>query len=93
LTRTKTEQIEEEEGVGGGGGGGGGGEEEEEEEEGGGGRTEETKSPLRPLADMYSPHFDTSSTSDSRRYGSSHLAPKLVNRAKGVLHTYGAHST
>jgi hypothetical protein len=57
-----------------------------------------SKPPLRSLADMcmHSPHLDTSSASDSRRYGSSyhssHLAPKPVNRAKDVPHTYEAHS-
>jgi hypothetical protein len=49
-------------GVGGGGGGGDG-------EDGG-----DEKGPLRSLADMHSPHCDTSSTSDSRRYGSSSWA-------------------
>jgi hypothetical protein len=55
-------------------------------------RTEETKSPLRSLVGMHSPHFDTRSTSDSRRYVSSHLAPRLINRAKDVPRTYETHS-
>jgi hypothetical protein len=70
-------------------------EEEEEEEEGGrrsGWRTEEAKGPLRSLADTHSPHSDTGSTNNLRRYSSSHHAPKLINRAKDAPHTYGAQS-
>jgi hypothetical protein len=67
-------------------------EEEEEEGEGRGWRTEETKDPLRYLADQHSPHSDTSSTNYSRRYSSSHHAPKLINPAKDAPHPYGAQS-
>jgi hypothetical protein len=55
-------------------------------------RTEETKDPLRSLADTHSLRSDTISTNYSRRYSSSHHAPKLNNRLKDALHPYGAQS-
>jgi hypothetical protein len=54
---------------------------------------EETRGPLRSHADTHSPHSDdTSSTSYSRRYSSSHHAPKLINRLKDAPHPCGAQS-
>jgi hypothetical protein len=88
LTRTKTEQIEEEEGKWRG---------RRRRRRGRrrsrrGWRTEETKGPLRSLADTHSPHSDTGSTNNTRRYSSSHHAPKLINRVKDAPHSHRAQS-
>jgi hypothetical protein len=54
-------------------------------------RTEETKGPLRSLADTHSPYADTGSANNLRRYSSSHLAPKPINHAKDAPRTRTEH--